>query len=292
MKHGLLFSFLIVLNSTYSQQLRFTNPIEGSQIYFNSRFELTKNGDMEFLNTKLLKQHKVSKAYFYYENQNIFCVMEFDSNGTLSGKGYQERYYFSEKRWRTEGTKNIEMISWYRDTLLMRSDMLVWETMNYHQADTDMVYTKSHLCIYLRGELLNERNDYYNRSYREIIDQNFERNYDPLQLYFASDRHYTGELKATAFNGKINLDTTYLSSVSFYKDFCAAHQFKAFVEGEDFIEPASHPPLRCGNETPPAELRMRETYNKAGLLEAVYSSPIENENDEVLYCKVRYDYYK
>jgi len=175
---------------------------------FNSQFESHLNSIFSLENTSYYQSASVRKVKIYNNDDELEWMIELDKNGMIIKRGIQDyNYYVTEENIYAKSGQKLTVTKYYKAEKLSRIDTSHITSYSYINGDTTLTYSKSTELVYMIGDLINKRNDYYNTKYFESnIGQDNENDRKPFFKLMSNK----STLKSMPF---VNYKTNYNSDV-------------------------------------------------------------------------------
>ncbi|GEM_PF-5459386 len=223
----------------------------------------------------------------FYKKKGVKHIQVFDDKGILqyecsidtSGRAIQEgrqmrRYFFQQKVTQVSKEEYHKAQTYLEDGAAIRIDSIQGYYREYKNRDTNFYYSVNSSIVYLRGDLINERNRYYNEKYfnKDIVyNENsmqfytldfysqfgtneppkyfttkFKTDYDSLKLY--KSKHIRNVEGHHYYVAQEKLDASILQTHPFFISTHELPVYEHFVDGSDFTEPVvTNERMWCGN---------------------------------------------
>lgn len=315
--HFFIFYFILFSFAQFhAQQLEFekayVSRIGGFSFRFNDRYTMGPDVGVLLKGGSFYRSKNVKKILVYSNNNKLAYLIELDTAGNIITSGFKTSFYFTTTSIRKATDPHIYVQSYYKDSILMRTDSLFSKEITYRHYDTIMRFSHKEQVIYKTGSLLNEQNDYYNTTYlhkrieeknlfrirrRNVVGIKTKRHVflsRKLPVDFETQRLYVTckSIEVSIFTANkdgLDIDTLKLAKHPFYRSYHPKREIKNLVSGEDFYEPSHYEePWDCGSGR---RYKQQEspiygfTSGANGLYDTYYREYYPYETDTVLINK-------
>ena len=273
----LLFSsFILVDGLSYGDQIEiikksnelYSGSFAYSKIY-NDQF--SEGGPYSFKvgNTGIYKNRKVKKVRVHNTEGELMFYCLLDSNGKVFEKGWQGQNYFVIYEIYQYDIYNYTTVTkYFKNNWLMKLDSVSGYYQDYKNADTSLYYSRTNRTHYLLGEIMNERNAYYNEKFfdkkieadpnnlaispllmlplkQKYYSKKFKTDYQEGKLYKNSHAIYTTGFHH--YNRQTELNRDIINWHPFFKDVSKSDVNEFYVDGANFTEPRkTYERMYCG----------------------------------------------
>lgn len=264
--------------------------------------------DLNFLRVHISQpdyyhQRKIKKLELFQRNSILFYSVAFDSNGKILVETRKGTYFYISKQNRTDSIRQRDtlILSYVRDSILMRIDTIVTQHYQYQSKDSLITFSRQQSSIWYLGALINEQNDYFNQhflnkkialnqgngigyaavnrsgkkiTHRIYLHRRLKTDFDSSRLYPFIQEVNDINFSAYKDSGRKQLNLVELKGHPFVQQWAAKNRKDYMTKGIDFQEPIfMHYYTGCASGVYRAQqTRERTSYGFTSRQDALYDT--------------------